>query len=161
MCSLQQIPDSASVIRIETISAAARGGAAGVAFEAGAVAQQGEIAAFLAGLPFVPLGLGLGALAGGEGARLRAFLALGERQRLLLQELGRGELLLGLGFERGGARNLGARFVAGKGRHPCASPLAGDGGAAGPFARRAALGSHSSCQDREFVGARARETARD
>ena len=46
-------------------SAAPRGAAAGVAFQAGAVAHQREIAAFAAGFAFVALGLGLGALAGG------------------------------------------------------------------------------------------------
>src|SRR5437764_10847501 len=60
-------------------STAACSGAAGVAFETSAVAQQGKIAAFLAGLPFVTFGLGLGALAGSEGPCLSALFVLRNR----------------------------------------------------------------------------------
>src|SRR6266699_6335164 len=72
-----------------------RGAAASVAFHAGAVAHQREIAAFAAGFAFVTLGLGLGALFRRRGAGL--LLRPGER-------IGRApQALLGLDFERGAA----------------------------------------------------------
>ena len=43
-------------------SATPRGGAAGLAFQAGAVAHEGEVRAFGAGFADIALGLGLGAL---------------------------------------------------------------------------------------------------
>src|SRR5260370_37429913 len=79
-----------------TRSAASRGAAAGVAFQAGAVAHQREISAFAAGFAFVALGLGLRALASGGGAGLRALLAPGEGEGLLLQLLDARGLLLRL-----------------------------------------------------------------
>ena len=85
---------------MRALSTAPRRAAAGVAFEARAVAHQGEIAAFAAGFAFVALGLGLGALLGRALAR-RALgpSRVGELQ--LLELLGGRELLLGLGLERG------------------------------------------------------------
>src|SRR5215831_7804088 len=80
--------------------AAPRRAAASIAFEARAVANEREVAAFAAGLAVVALGLGFGAL-------LRR-----QRELLLLKLLGGRELLLGL--ERGGA--LGARLAAAEGR---------------------------------------------
>src|SRR5262249_60600278 len=84
-----------------------RGRAAGVAFEAGAVANEREVAAFAAGFAVVTLGLGFGALLRRQRPRIRARvgkLAAREGELLLLELLGGRELLLGL--ERGGA--LGA-----------------------------------------------------
>ena len=87
---------------MQALSAAPRGAAAGVAFQAGAVAHQGEIAAFAAGFAFVALGLGLGALLGRHHACLRP--PLGDGEGVLLLELLRGrKLLLGLRFERDAA----------------------------------------------------------
>src|ERR1700730_6923457 len=84
---------------MRALSAAPRGAAAGVAFQAGAAAHQGEIAAFAAGFALVALGLGLGALLGRDHACLRP--PLGDGQGVLLLELLRGrKLLLGLRFER-------------------------------------------------------------
>src|SRR5215472_1037223 len=94
---------------------APRGTSAGVAFEAGAVANEREVAAFAAGLAFVALGLGFGALLRRHCARARTRvgkLAARDRELLLLELLGGRELLLGL--ERGGA--LGARLAAAEGR---------------------------------------------
>ena len=68
------------------LSAAPRGAAAGVAFQAGAVAHQGEIAAFAAGFAFVALGLGLGALLGRR-PRVRCARPSGMAKALLLLEL--------------------------------------------------------------------------
>src|SRR5689334_20124621 len=70
-------------------SAAPRRGAAGIAFETGAVAHQSEIAALFARLAFIALGLGFSALASRSRPCLRALLALCSRERLLLQKLGR------------------------------------------------------------------------
>src|SRR6266446_3009916 len=78
--------------------------AAGVAFEAGAVANEREVAAFAAGLAFVAFGLGFGALLRRQRPRIRARVG----------KLGGRELLLKLGLERGGA--FGARLAAGEGR---------------------------------------------
>src|SRR5262249_62259439 len=92
-----------------------RGRAAGVAFEAGAVANEREVAAFAAGFAVVTLGLGFGALLRRQRPRIRARvgkLAAREGELLLLELLGGRELLLGL--ERGGA--LGARLAAAEGR---------------------------------------------
>src|SRR5215468_12432679 len=95
--------------------AAPRGAAASVAFQARAVAHEREVAAFAAGLAFVALGLGFGALlrrhCARAGARLGNFAAR-DGKLLLLELLGGRELLLGL--ERGGA--LGARLAAAEGR---------------------------------------------
>src|SRR5262249_56252259 len=55
-----------------TASAAPRGRAAGVAFEAGAVANEREVAAFAAGFAVVTLGLGFGALLRRQRPRIRA-----------------------------------------------------------------------------------------
>ena len=55
----------------ECASAAPRGAAAGVAFEAGAIANEREVAAFAARLAFVTLGLGFGALLRRHCARAR------------------------------------------------------------------------------------------
>src|SRR5215468_8709198 len=97
--------------------AAPRGAAAGVAFEARAVADQREVAAFAARLAFVALGLGFGALLRRPRPRIRAHVgkfAARQRELLLLELLGGRELLLGLSLERGGA--LGARLTAAEGR---------------------------------------------
>src|SRR5262249_13101620 len=82
-------------------SATPRRAAAGVALEAGAVAHQGEVAAFAAGLAFIALGARLGALLGRDRARAGAdigvgtHLAAGKGQRLLLHPPRRPELQLG------------------------------------------------------------------
>src|SRR6516164_2321212 len=97
--------------------AAPRGTSAGVAFEAGAVANEREVAAFAAGLAFVALGLGFGALLRRQRARAGARLgnlAARDGELVLLDLLGGRELLLGLGLERGGA--FGARLAAAEGR---------------------------------------------
>src|SRR5215471_20087667 len=89
--------------------AAPRGAAASVAFEARAVANEREVAAFAAGLAVVALGLGFGALLRRQRPRIRARVgkfAARQRELLLLELLGGRELLLGL--ERGSA--LGARL---------------------------------------------------
>src|SRR5215472_18479699 len=94
---------------------APRGAAAGVAFQAGAVANEREVAAFAAGLAFVALGLGFSALLRRHCARARTRvgkLAARDGELLRLELLGGRELLLGL--ERGGA--LGARLAAAEGR---------------------------------------------
>src|SRR5262245_61418757 len=52
------------------VSATPRRTPAGVALHACAVAHQGEVAAFAAGLAFVALGLGLGAFLGCQRARV-------------------------------------------------------------------------------------------
>src|SRR5208337_3440720 len=104
-------------IRVTTFtSSTAPGGApAGVAFEAGAVAHQREVAAFAAGFAFVAAGSCFRALAGGGCAGGRTLLAPSEGEGLLLlQLLGRREPLLGLGLERRGSRNLGARLARSK-----------------------------------------------
>src|SRR5215468_9538833 len=94
--------------------AAPRGAAAGVAFEARAVADEREVAAFAARLAFVALGLGFGALLCRPRPRIRARVGkFAARQRELVL-LGGRQLLLGLGLERGGA--LGARLAAAEGR---------------------------------------------
>src|SRR5262245_2433630 len=98
----------------ERALAAPRGAAAGVAFQARAVANEREVAAFAAGLAVVALGPGFGALLGSHSARLRARVAAHDCELLLLELLGGRELLLGLGLERGGA--LGARLAAAEGR---------------------------------------------
>src|SRR5262249_62065434 len=118
----------------ECASAASRGAAAGVAFQARAIANEREVAAFAAGLAFVALGLGFGALLRRQRPRVRACvgkLAAGQRELLLLELLGGRELLLGL--ERGGA--LGARLAAAEGpdlaaarRAPRATLPPADGG---------------------------------
>src|SRR5262245_23144998 len=105
--------------------------AAGVALEAGAVAHQGEVAAFAAGFALVTLGLGLGALLGGVGARLgaRVDAFVAARQGLLLELLGGGELVLRLGLERGGAGDFRARLAATEGRDlPSTPTLSADSG---------------------------------
>src|SRR5580700_9110122 len=89
-------------------SAAPRGAAAGVAFHAGAVAHQREVAAFAAGFAFVALGFGLGAPLGRTGAGLAAQ----ERQLLLLEPLGGRELLLGRRAQRRGAGGFAAGDLA-------------------------------------------------
>ena len=94
------------------MSAAARGGAAGIAFEAGAVAQQGEIAAFLARLAFIAFGLGLGPLAGLSRARLRALVAADNGKLLLLDPLRGLELLLQVGSQRRRSVGFCARLAA-------------------------------------------------
>src|SRR5262249_33553306 len=97
-------------------SAAPRGAAAGVAFEARAVANRRQVAAFAAGLAFVALGLGLGALLRRQRPRIHARvgkLAARQSELLLLELLGGRELLLGLGLERGGA--FRARLAAAEG----------------------------------------------
>src|SRR5262245_28325715 len=78
-------------------STAPRGSAAGVAFEAGAVAQQGEIAAFLAGLAFIALCFGLGAPLGRRRSCERTLLVA--REGNLFELIGRREFLFRLGFE--------------------------------------------------------------
>src|SRR6516225_5976010 len=108
--------------------AAPRGTSASVAFEARAVANEREVAAFAAGLAFVALGLGFGALLRCHRARARTRLgnlAARDDELLLLELLGGRELLLGLGLERGGA--FGARLAAAAGRAPRAT-LPADGG---------------------------------
>src|SRR5262249_52157857 len=102
--------------------AAPRGTSAGVAFEAGAVANEREVAAFAAGLAFVALGLGFGALLRRHRARARTRvgnLAARDGELVLLELLGGRELLLDLGLERGGA--LGTRLAGAEGRHPAAA----------------------------------------
>src|SRR6516162_823852 len=106
-----------SSITNECASAASRSAAAGVAFEARAVANEREVAAFAAGLAVVALGLGFGALLRRQRARARTRvgnLAAGDDELVLLELLGGRELLLGLGLERGGA--FGARLAAAEGR---------------------------------------------
>src|SRR5215831_4221856 len=101
--------------------AAPRGTSAGVAFEAGAVANEREVAAFAAGLAFVALGLGFGALLRRHRARARTRLgnlAARNGELVLLELLGGRELLLDLGLERGGA--FGAPLAP-------PSPLMGEG----------------------------------
>ena len=56
------------------MSAAARGGAAGIAFEAGAVAQQGEVAAFPAAVTLVAFDARGANAFGPQGEGLVAFL---------------------------------------------------------------------------------------
>src|SRR5262249_1796820 len=91
-----------------------RGTSAGVAFQARAVANEREVAAFAAGLAFVALGLGFGALLRRQrpraGARL-GNLAARDGELVLLELLGGRGLLLG---PRGGA--FGARLAAAEGR---------------------------------------------
>src|SRR5215510_15947638 len=97
--------------------AAPRRAAASIAFQARAVANEREVAAFAAGLAFVALGLGFGALLRRQRARARTRLgnlAARNGELLLLELLGGRELLLGLGLERGGA--FGARLAAAEGR---------------------------------------------
>src|SRR5437763_11964411 len=80
-----------------------RGAPARVAFHAGAVAHQGEVAAFAAGFALVALGAGFGALLGRR--LLGVGLGVGPVQRV---ELLRGrELDLGLELERGRAGGFG------------------------------------------------------
>src|SRR5262249_10461975 len=98
------------------------GAAARIAFEAGAVANEREVAAFAAGFAFVALGLGFGALLRRQRPRARARvgnLAARDDELLLLELLGGRKLLLGLGLERGGA--FGARLAAAEGPHPAAA----------------------------------------
>src|SRR6266545_5033145 len=81
-----------------------------IALQARTVAHQREVAAFAAGFAFVALGLGFGAFLGG----VRTRLGFGEGELL---ELFRGrELQLGLGLERGGAGDFGARLAAARER---------------------------------------------
>src|SRR5215831_13922009 len=72
-----------------------------IALEARAVADQREIPALSAGLALVALGLGLGALFGGEGSRLGAGFGLCGRPWQIFQRFGRGGSALEI--ERGGA----------------------------------------------------------
>src|SRR5215831_17344469 len=102
--------------------AAPRGTSAGVAFEARAVANEREVAAFAAGLAVVALGPSFGALLSSHSARLRARIAAHDGE---LELLGGREFLLGLGFERGRAGDLGARLAAAEGRHLAAAGGAG------------------------------------
>ena len=73
------------------LSATPRRAPARIALHAGAVAHQGEVAAFAAGFAFVALGLGFRALFGDM------------RAGVLFQRLRRREFLRGFGFQRGGA----------------------------------------------------------
>src|SRR5439155_25287085 len=77
---------------------------AGVALEARAVAHQREVQALRAHLAFVALGFRFGAARGGGRLGVR----LGEGD-LRFELLGGRELALGLGLERGGAGDFGAR----------------------------------------------------
>src|SRR5215510_7536518 len=99
--------------------AAPRGTSAGVAFEAGAVANEREVAAFAAGLAFVALGLGFGALLRRHRARARTRVGNLAARDGELELLGGRELLLDLGLERGGA--LGTRLAGAEGRHLAAA----------------------------------------
>src|SRR5262249_5299345 len=104
------------------------GAAARIAFEAGAVANEREVAAFAAGFAFVTLGLGFGALLRRQRPRARARLgnlAARDDELLLLELRGRRKLLLGLGLERGGA--FGAPLAAAQGRD-LRAPRPADGG---------------------------------
>src|SRR5215472_5160982 len=89
--------------------------AARVAFEAGAVAHQREVAAFAAGFTLVAARFGFGAFLRRRGFRMRA------RFGAVLEFLRRREFRLGLGLERGGAGDFRAR---------------GGGGQRGDFGRR-------------------------
>src|SRR5262245_49865965 len=93
-------------LRDPSISRTPRRAAARVALPARAVAHQGEVAAFAAGLALVALGLGLGAFLGRHSSRASASVSnigagvrLGEGGVLLLELLGRRELALGLGLQ--------------------------------------------------------------
>src|SRR5262245_45492715 len=137
--------------------AAPRRAAAGVALETCAVAHQREVAAFAAGLALVAFGLGLGALlrrgSTGFRARVGALLAAGES--LLLELLGGGELVLGLGLERGGAGDFRARLTATEGGDlPSTPTLSDSGGGWGRGGRRTAR------QNRKLVRARTRQASR-
>src|SRR5262249_54569828 len=99
------------------VSRTPRSTSASIAFEARAVANEREVAAFAAGLPFIALGLGFGALLRRQRPRARTRLgnlAARNGELLLLELLGGRELLRGLGLERGGA--FGARLAAAEGR---------------------------------------------
>src|SRR5512135_2949245 len=80
-----------------------------IAFEARAVAHQGEVAAFAAGFAFVAASFGFGAF-----LRRRRF---GVRARFgaVLEFLRRREFRLRLGLERGGAGDFRARGGGGEG----------------------------------------------
>src|SRR5262249_16481005 len=104
--------------REQRVSAAPRRASAGIALEAGAVPHEREVAAFAAGPPLVAFGLCLGPLFRRDRPRARARLrnfAARMGDLLLLELLGRRELLLGLGLERGSA--FRARLAAGERRH--------------------------------------------
>lgn len=90
----------------ESTSRTPRGAAAGVALQAGAVAHEGEVAAFAAGFAFVTLGLGFGAHFGGVGFGLGARLAARHRQMVRFvvrfELFGRREFLFEFGLQRRG-----------------------------------------------------------
>src|ERR1700738_293922 len=98
--------------RRTNFSAASGGGAAGVAFETGAVAQQSEIAAFLACLAFIALRLGLGTPLCSRRACERTLLAA--RERNLLDLVRRREFLRRLRFECCAAGDFGSRLARGE-----------------------------------------------
>src|SRR5207253_2958663 len=85
---------------------------AGIALQARAVAYQGEIPALSTSLSFVALCLGLRALLRCGSAGFGAGVGTREGQGGLFELLGGGEFLLGLGFQRGGAGDFGARLAA-------------------------------------------------
>src|SRR5438477_5364797 len=103
----------------ERVSRTPRGASARVALHAGAVAHQGEVAAFAAGFALVALGAGFGALLGR--GLLGVGLGVGPVERI---ELLRGrELRLGLDLERGGAGDVERGDVGGA-RHRGPTPAA-------------------------------------
>src|SRR5262249_56796169 len=86
-CRAVELAAAAHRVRVAVVLAAPRGAAAGVAFEARAVANEREVAAFAAGLAFVALGLGFGALLRRQRARARTRLgnlAAGDGELVLL-----------------------------------------------------------------------------
>src|SRR5579885_2241377 len=140
------------------ISAAPGRRAAGVAFHAGTVAHQREVAALLAGLAFVTPGARLGPLVGGRGPGLRTRLRGARRVELL----GRRKPAFGLALKRDGAGDFGARRGGAERGHPaCAGGLrlAGEGrseAGSGTSRSLAAARGH----DREPVRARTRQAFR-
>src|SRR5437764_5202056 len=96
-----------------------RGAPARVALHAGAVAHQGEVAAFAAGFALVALGAGFGALLGC--GLLGVSLGVGPVERVEL--LRRRELRLRLDLQRGRAGGVERGDVRGASRHPLTPAL--------------------------------------